>query len=498
MTKLTFDVDFTKDPEQILREIQERAKIEVAKRESKIKTVAFLSKLHEKVNQEIGTDYKSVNELIRALSQFANPKLSEKIGSTSASGRRVTISMNRELFDQIKTKLSEPNPNKAAIARETGASVVQVRKVASGGYDQKFSSDSTSRPSSISSTPDPITPTPIQEDDANENLPPLTPPAPSPALDLPPVPSATGDDSSSSDASPELPPIAPPSMGGEVAEEPPSIDPPLIPEETANETLDPPIPSPAIDLPPVPSATGDDSSSSDASPELPPIAPPSMSDEVAEEPPSIDPPSIPEETADETLDPPIPPIPSPALDLPPVPSATGEDSPSLDSSEELPPIAPPSMGEELTEEPTPIAPPPPPSLDLPPEPSVPEPVPPSSSVSEPAPEEQVNELPPIAPPSLGEELAQEPTPVAPPSPSLDLPPEPPVPSPPSEPNSPEAPSAPPKPSGTPGKPSLSLKTKGKGTGLGGKPGKPTLSLKSGKKKPGGLKITRPPMRPPSA
>jgi hypothetical protein len=434
MTKLTFDVDFTKDPEQILREIQERAKIEVAKRESKIKTVAFLSKLHEKVNQEIGTDYKSVNELIRALSQFANPKLSEKIGSTSASGRRVTISMNRELFDQIKTKLSEPNPNKAAIARETGASVVQVRKVASGGYDQKFSSDSTSRPSSISSTPDPITPTPIQEDDANENLPPLTPPAPSPALDLPPVPSATGDDSSSSDASPELPPIAPPSM----------------------------------------------------------------SDEVAEEPPSIDPPSIPEETADETLDPPIPPIPSPALDLPPVPSATGEDSPSLDSSEELPPIAPPSMGEELTEEPTPIAPPPPPSLDLPPEPSVPEPVPPSSSVSEPAPEEQVNELPPIAPPSLGEELAQEPTPVAPPSPSLDLPPEPPVPSPPSEPNSPEAPSAPPKPSGTPGKPSLSLKTKGKGTGLGGKPGKPTLSLKSGKKKPGGLKITRPPMRPPSA
>jgi len=261
MTKLTFDVDFTKDPEQILREIQERAKIEVAKRESKIKTVAFLSKLHEKVNQEIGTDYKSVNELIRALSQFANPKLSEKIGSTSASGRRVTISMNRELFDQIKTKLSEPNPNKAAIARETGASVVQVRKVASGGYDQKFSSDSTSRPSSISSakdsnsnrpknpepletesTPDPITPTPIQEDDANENLPPLTPPAPSPALDLPPVPSATGDDSSSSDASPDLPPIAPPSMSGEFAEEPPSIDPPSIPEETADETLDPPIP----------------------------------------------------------------------------------------------------------------------------------------------------------------------------------------------------------------------------------------------------------------
>ena len=32
MTKLTFDVDFNKDPEEILKEIQERAKAEVAKR----------------------------------------------------------------------------------------------------------------------------------------------------------------------------------------------------------------------------------------------------------------------------------------------------------------------------------------------------------------------------------------------------------------------------------------------------------------------------------
>jgi len=35
MTKLTFDVDFNKNPEEILREIQERSKEEVAKRESK-------------------------------------------------------------------------------------------------------------------------------------------------------------------------------------------------------------------------------------------------------------------------------------------------------------------------------------------------------------------------------------------------------------------------------------------------------------------------------
>jgi hypothetical protein len=51
------------------------------------------------------------------------------------------------------------------------------------------------------------------------------------------------------------------------------------------------------------------------------------------------------------------------------------------------------------------------------------------------------------------------------------------------------------PEGGPVKPSLSLKPK---SGPGGKPGKPTLSLKKGKKKPMGLKITRPPMRPPSA
>ena len=37
--------------------------------------------------------------------------------------------MNKATFDKIKELLAEPNPNKAAIGRETGVSVVQVRKL---------------------------------------------------------------------------------------------------------------------------------------------------------------------------------------------------------------------------------------------------------------------------------------------------------------------------------------------------------------------------------
>lgn len=46
--------------------------------------------------------------------------------------------MSEEIYQKIKTLLSEPNPNKAAIAREVGVSVVRVRKVAVGGYEKKF------------------------------------------------------------------------------------------------------------------------------------------------------------------------------------------------------------------------------------------------------------------------------------------------------------------------------------------------------------------------
>ena len=120
MTKLTFDVDFSKDPEEILREIQEQAKQEVAKRESKEKANAYLANLHKSVNEEIGTSYKSTDDLIRALSAFSKSgSIRTSSAKVSATGRRVTISMTQEIFDEIKSKLSQPNPNKAAIARET-------------------------------------------------------------------------------------------------------------------------------------------------------------------------------------------------------------------------------------------------------------------------------------------------------------------------------------------------------------------------------------------
>ncbi len=355
MTKLTFDVDFNKDPEEILKEIQERAKAEVAKRESKIKYASFLSKLHEKVNEEIGTEFKSINDLIRALTQFANPKLKEKI-SSSETGRRVTISMTGELFQEIKSRLSLPNPNKAAIARETGASVVQVRKVASGGYDQKFAEDKSTK-SSISSSSESAS-------------------LPKAVLPVPSLPSPTTE---AKDPEPTLDEI-PEKVVSQPEEK---IDLNSLAEPTLTE-----IPTPL-----------------ESSDDEPPLAPPPA--------PSLD----------------LPPVPqSPELPSPPQPELSAPAAPTLD---DLPPIAPPSFGEEMTDVPTPLAPPPAPGpVDAPPSPPSGMPQPSTSS-----------------------------------------------------------------PEGGPVKPSLSLKPK---SGPGGKPGKPTLSLKTGKKKPMGLKITRPPMRPPSA
>ena len=144
MTKISFDVDFSQDPEKILQEIQKRAEAEVAKREAKDKEANYLSKLHEIVNKEIGSNFKNVNALIRALTKYATPSVRDKIISTSPTGRRKTVSMEKDTYDHIQTLLAKPNPNKAAIARETGVSVVQVRKVADGGYDQKFGGVTTS------------------------------------------------------------------------------------------------------------------------------------------------------------------------------------------------------------------------------------------------------------------------------------------------------------------------------------------------------------------
>lgn len=155
MTKISFDVDFSKDSENILQEIQERAKAEVEKRDNKVKSSAYLSTLHEKVNEELKTDYKSVTDLIRALTPFASSSLKDKISSTSPTGRRKTVSMNKETYDLITDLLSNPKPelrrqdlkpNQTAIARETGVSVVQVRKVATGGYDKKFGGKSIDSP----------------------------------------------------------------------------------------------------------------------------------------------------------------------------------------------------------------------------------------------------------------------------------------------------------------------------------------------------------------
>ena len=119
---------------------------EVEKRENKERNAAFLSKLHETVNEKIGTDFKSVSDLIKALTPFATPSLRDKLSGTTASGRRKTISMTKEIYDEVKS-LSEANPNKAAIARKTGISVVQVRKVAEGGFDSKF--DGVSAPAEL-------------------------------------------------------------------------------------------------------------------------------------------------------------------------------------------------------------------------------------------------------------------------------------------------------------------------------------------------------------
>ncbi len=466
MTKLTFDIDFNKDPEEILREIQERAKEEVAKRESKEKTKIYLSNLHKRVNEDLGTKYASINDLIRALSAHANPKSRSKTQAISPTGRRITISMNKEIFDEIKDLLAQPNPNKAAIARQTGVSVVQVRKVATGGYDNKFEGESSLDQPSISPSPKP------SSDSASLQEKPQ-----SLGLDLPPVSSSPKINQQSESpveplpvaeiASPEpvdLPEEStPPALLNQEGDAPASIDPPTPPPLDLPPVSDAPPPVPSLDLPPIP--------------EAPPTAPEPPQPEPVAEGPLLPPPSLGEEEAD--IPAPIAPPPAPSLDLPPLPEAPppAPEPPQPEPVAEEPLLPPPSLGEEEADIPTPIAPPPAPSLDLPPLPETPPPAP------EPPQPEPVLDSP--TPPAPSPEL-----PPAPPSPSLDA-------APPSPPSPPEAsPSAPSPAPGTPPKPSLSMVKKP--LGAGGKPGGTKFSLKSGKKKTTGLKITRPPMRPPSA
>ena len=432
MTKISFDVDFSQDPEKILQEIQKRAEAEVAKREAKDKEANYLSKLHEVVNKEIGSDYKNINALIRALTKYATPSVRDKIENTSPSGRRKTVSMDKETYDRIQTLLARPNPNKAAISRETGVSVVQVRKVADGGYDKKFGNITSSgklpaipeQKSPETELPAPSLP-PIEEISSPAEEPTLDPlppieevaekeelPTPLPAVeetvDTPEEPSTP------EPAALDLPP--PPSFG-EVSENT---------EEDTNELPTPPAPLeeaplPPADLPPAPSFGDAPEVTDEDSNELPP------------------PPAPLEETAEETSE--LPPLPPAPLDEAPLPPADLPPPPSFGESEE------PSM-----ELPPPPAPPAPPSFDD----SIEE------APAEPAPEESIEEpAPPPAPPSpVAEDL-----PPAPPVPPSDAPVPPPA--------APPAPSSPPKPS-------LS--------------GKPSLSLKKGKSKTKGLKLTRPPLK----
>jgi hypothetical protein len=172
-SKVTFSVDLNKDPDEIFEEIKLRIERELKRKGSGDKTSAFLEKLHEISNEHVSTDFLTTNDLIRGLAPFASPAMKGRILDSSPTGRRKTISMNKELFDQICELLAKPNSNKAAIARKTGASVVQVRKIATGGYDKKYKGLKLPSIEKSTSTPPKLT--------AKPKLPssPLKPPSPS-------------------------------------------------------------------------------------------------------------------------------------------------------------------------------------------------------------------------------------------------------------------------------------------------------------------------------
>ena len=251
MTKISFDVDFSEDPEKILQQIQERAKAEVEKRETKDKVSGYLSKLHEKVNEDIGTGYKSTTDLIKALTPFASPALKDKLSSTSATGRRKTVTMNKATFDKIKELLAEPNPNKAAIGRETGVSVVQVRKVASGGYDEKFAGDA----EAASTEKEPSAPSIAKEEKPSD-----LPSPPSFEDDEPPAPPAPVDDLPAPPPFEEDEPPAPPAPAEDLPT-PPSLGddkPPAPPAPPSMESDEPPAPPTPVEDLPAPPSFGDD------------------------------------------------------------------------------------------------------------------------------------------------------------------------------------------------------------------------------------------------
>jgi hypothetical protein len=449
MTKISFDLDFNKDSETLLKEIQDQAKAEVEKREGKERTKAYLSTLHQAVNEKVGTSFSSVTELVRALSDHVTPAMRERISGSTVipAGRRKTVSMDRALYEQIKEALAKPSPNKAAIARKTNVSVVQVRKVAEGGYDDKFGASSAESPSS---------------DSKSVEL---------PTIDLPPVEAKEDKDAS-------LPESSKPNS-------PPPFEVPEVESEPVIEELPEESPDPAEEDSAATSATEDG-----IYPDLPP--PPSFNDEsdgipeISEEenvapippPPSFDDDEAPvvsslgiEEDGDGVLAPPLPPM---SLEEP----SHSVASPSLPPS--LPPVEDSFAAEDEGSDAPTSAPPAPPA--------------PSFDSDEPEESSEVEDVPlsPSSLPPIAEDLPSAPEPPAPP-PSLGGEPAPP----PSPPPSPSAPTMEPEADAATASPPLGKKL---GLKLGGPSKKPTLKLggKSGKVIKPTLNITRPPMAPKSS
>ena len=285
MTKISFDVDFSKDSETLLKEIQDRAKTEVEKRENKERAKAYLSNLHETVNQKIGTSYKNPTDLIRALAEHASPGMRERISGSTSIGRRKTVSMTKDIFAKIKEGLAQSAPNKAAIARETGVSVVQVRKVATGGFDERFDDESKGTPS-----PTPLIEEPVgTTDEPEEEIPAVEPESieeestpseslsePEPSSDGLPFPE-TPEESGASETTDEpsaLPP--PPDFISDKESEPAGeIVPPPLPEPIpTEEPVASDIPSPPESLMPEPTIEETPAGLPEPPPPSPPEPPP--------------------------------------------------------------------------------------------------------------------------------------------------------------------------------------------------------------------------------
>lgn len=143
MSKITLKIDTSLSYEKALQEFEKIYNEELQKNEKKEKLDSFLGNLYKLANSQLNTNFSNTNALIQALIPYTTSTFKEKLNASSAT-RRKTISMSKEIYQKIKTLLSEPNPNKAAIAREVGVSVVQVRKVAVGGYEKKFGTSNSS------------------------------------------------------------------------------------------------------------------------------------------------------------------------------------------------------------------------------------------------------------------------------------------------------------------------------------------------------------------